>query len=259
MSDMGGSNDRFYNYLRDGHSIISTKLWPKDQVVVQNPVDHNTLDIVPGANIDHKTVGTDVNTFVGFSLFSLKKRYGNIEVLAPGHEEEDKFWLLTDMVALEADIVDNDEYLSKYYDSYYVILNRGDMTLVSPRYITLCHEILYKISMRVNMKKMIENKGEFVIIAREMVEKNLPAWSVELRRLSEGVHLVNAEKACNALMSEIVQKTFNAKVSSVIKRYHSMFLARGGKEASRSSLREVRKQEGLGSKKTQKNSDAAHK
>ena len=220
---------------------------------------HNTLDIVPGANIDHNTVGTDVNTFVGFSLFSLKKRYGNIEVLAPGHEEEDKFWLLTDMVALEADIVDNDEYLSKYYDSYYVILNRGDMTLVSPRYITLCHEILYKISMRVNMKKMIENKGEFVIIAREMVEKNLPAWSVELRRLSEGVHLVNAEKACNALMSEIVQKTFNAKVSSVIKRYHSMFLARGGKEASRSSLREVRKQEGLGSKKTQKNSDAAHK
>jgi hypothetical protein len=73
-----------------------------------------------------------------------------------------------------------------------------------------------------------------------------------IQRLSEGVHLVNAKKACTALMSEIVQKTFHAKVSSVIKRYHSMFLARGGKEASRSSLREVRKQEGLGSQKKQK-------
>ena len=108
------------------------------------------------------------------------------------------------------------------------------------------------------MKKMVEDKGEFVKIAREKVDRHLPEWSVELQRRSEGVHLVNAEKACTALMSEIVQKTFNAKVSSVIKRYHSKFLARGGKEASQSSLREVRKQEGLGSQKKQINTEAAH-
>ena len=72
-------------------------------------------------------------------------------------------------------------------------------------------------------------------------------WSEALERLSEeGVHLVNATKACRGLMSEIVEKTFNAKVSACIKRYHSMFLARGGAKASRSSIREVRKQEGLG-------------
>jgi hypothetical protein len=34
-----------------------------------------------------------------------------------------------------------------------------------------------------------------------------------------------------------------------LKRYHLMFLARGGKEASQSSLRETRKHEGLGKRK----------
>ena len=87
--------------------------WSIESFQEQRATTNNPQHILPGANIDRMTVGTDVNTFVGFTLFSLKKRYGNIEVLAPGYEEEDKFWLLTDMVASEAEIAMNDEYLSK--------------------------------------------------------------------------------------------------------------------------------------------------
>jgi len=41
VSDMGGSNDRFYHYLRDGESIPASLLWPKDQVTCINPIEPN--------------------------------------------------------------------------------------------------------------------------------------------------------------------------------------------------------------------------
>jgi hypothetical protein len=38
LSDMGGANDRFYSYLRDGRTIDNSNLWPTDHIVVKNPV-----------------------------------------------------------------------------------------------------------------------------------------------------------------------------------------------------------------------------
>ena len=38
VSDMGGSNERFYHYLRDGESIHPAVLWPIAQVVVASPI-----------------------------------------------------------------------------------------------------------------------------------------------------------------------------------------------------------------------------
>jgi len=205
---------------------------------------------VPGEIIDFATIGTDVNTFVGFSLFSLKKKYGDFEELANGSDHEDKYWLLTDLVATEHEISCNEEYCTKYYDTYYVVLNRGDMTLVSPRYADLFHKILFQMSKILNVMKMVENRNKFMEQARDEVARNLPSWSKELERRAEGVYMVNPEKACEALLSEIVTKIFNSKGNAVLKRYYSMFLARGGKEqSSRSTLRESRKQEGLGSRK----------
>ena len=205
---------------------------------------------VPGEIIDFATIGTDVNTFVGFSLFSLKKKYGDFEELGNGSDDEDKYWLLTDVVATEDEISCNEDYCSKYYDSYYVVLNRGDMTLVSPRYAELFHKILFQISKMLNVIKMVENRNKFMEQARDEVARNLPAWSKDLERRAEGVYMVNPEKTCEELLSEIVTKIFNSKGNAVLKRYYSMFLARGGKEqSSRSTLRESRKQEGLGSRK----------
>ena len=69
---------------------------------------------------------------------------------------------------------------------------------------------------------------------------NLPAWSMQPQSIAEGVHMVNPEKACHELLSDIVQKTFNSKGSAVLKRYYSIFLARGGKESSQCILLESR-------------------
>ena len=215
----------------------------EEEAAVANRVE---TSVVPGYKIDFATVGTDVNTFVGFSLFSLRKKYGIIEELAKGFEEEDKFWLLTDLVATEGEIANNKEYVKLYYDAYYMVLNRGDMTLVSPRYADLFHKILYKIVCCLNVKKVIEDNDECMNIARTEVNRNLPYWAAELKRLAEGVYLVDPDKACTELLDEIVKKIFNSRGNAVLKRYYSMYLARGGKAASQSSQRESRKHEGLG-------------
>ena len=194
------------------------------------------------------TVGMDVNTFVRYSLFALKKKYGIIEELAPGYEYEDKYWLLTDMVAKEKDIMDSESYVKEYYDSYFLVFNRGDRTLIAPRYAKLFHGILYQISKLLSVEEMIEEKTEFMLKARQETRMHLPAWAKKLEVLAEGVYMVNPEKACKGLMEEIVAKVFNSKGNSVLKRYHSIFLARGGKHASRSTLRESVKQQGLGRK-----------
>jgi hypothetical protein len=157
-----------------------------------------------------------------------------------------------DMVAKEKDIADDDHYLEKYYDQYYSILNNGDMTLVAPRYAHLFHGILYQITMSLNMKKMLEEKNKWMAMARERIEGNLHLWATKLQILAEGVHMVNPEKACHELLTEIVRKIFNSKGNAVLKRYYAMFLARGGRQSSRSSLRESRKQEGLARKKKRK-------
>ena len=98
---------------------------------------------------------------------------------------------------------------------------------------------------------MVENRNKFMEQPRDEVARNLPSWSKDLERRAEGVYMANPEKACEELLSEIVTKIFNSKGNAVLKRYYSIFLARGGKEqSSRSTLRESRKQEeGLGSRK----------
>ncbi len=237
--------------------LISGKVysWATEMLkgsVEQAGIVHARKEILPGATINYSMVASDVNTFIGFSLFSLKKKYGVVEELAPGYAQEDKYWLLTDMIAVEDDVRNDEEYLTTYYDTYYVILNRGDMTLVAPRYAKLFHGMLFQIARSVNITKMVEDKNMFLLKARAEVKKHLPAWSKSLLILSDGVHLVHPEKACCELLEEILEKTFNAKGSAVLKRYRSMYLARGGKEASQSSLRETQKQSGLGRKKTRK-------
>ena len=114
------------------------------------------------------------------------------------------------------------------------------MTLVSPRYAHLFHEILWEIAKCLNVNKMVEEKNGLFELARREINDNLPAWSMQLQSIAEGVHMVNPEKACHELLSEIVQKTFNSKGSAVLKRYYSIFLARGGKESSQCTLLESR-------------------
>ena len=74
-------------------------LQEEDKVVAKNPPT-----FLPGSSITYTEVGTDLNTYIGFSLFSVKKKYGVIDNLDEGHAAEDKFWLLTDLMATEEEI-----------------------------------------------------------------------------------------------------------------------------------------------------------
>ena len=62
----------------------------------------------------------------------------------------------------------------------------------------------------------------------------------------------NNTTACEEVMREVVVKMFNSKGNSIMKRYFSTYLARGGKKASQSSSCELRKHEGLGKKEIKK-------
>ena len=57
------------------------------QSAIKAPLTDIGRDI-PGPKMDFDSVGTDVNTFVGFGLFSLKRKYGIYEDLAPGYEND---------------------------------------------------------------------------------------------------------------------------------------------------------------------------
>jgi len=239
--------------------FLSGQLWVWSKETLKADREENEVAIAgrtdpksDGWKLDEDAVGRDLNIFVGYSLFSLKKKYGNSQELEPGDENEDKHWLLTDIVAKEEDIENNEEYMSKYYDQYYSILNRGGMTLVSPRFAGFFHRILVEITRYLNTKKMREEKDQWMKLSRQRIERDLPVWSRELQSLAEGVHMINPEKACKELLEEIVRKTFNSQGNAVLKRYYAFFLARGGKESSRSTLRESRKQEGIERRKKQK-------
>jgi hypothetical protein len=199
---------------------------------------------------DFITVGKDVNTFVGFSLYSLKRKYGKYDELPEGQQlVEDKYWILVDMVAKEDDIAGEEEYLTLYYDQYMGVLNDGGLTLVAPRYANLFHGILYQIALSCNTQKMVENRNECMAIARSHVMNQVPGWAVKLEALTAGLLLSKPKEACTQILTEIITKTFNAKGNSIMKRYYSCFLARGGKKSSLSSNRESRKHEGLGGRK----------
>ena len=154
------------------------------------------------------------------------------------------------MVAREGDIAGNEEYLQMYYDQYMGVLNQGGLTLVAPRYASLFHGILYHMALCCNTQKMVENRNEFMSIARKTVMAQVPGWAITLEELTVGLLLSKPKEACSQILTEIITKTFNAKGNSIMKRYYSCFLARGGKKSSLSSNRESRKHEGIGRKKT---------
>ena len=78
------------------------------------------------------------------------------------------------------------------------------------------------------------------------------SWALQLEKLTAQLPLCNPKKGNEEILKEIVCKLFNAKGNSILKRYFSTYLARGGKKASQSSSRELRKHEGLGKKEVKK-------
>ena len=117
---------------------------------------------------------------------------------------------------------------------------------MSPHYVQLMHGILFQISLKLNTSKLLECRSSLMKEAQTHVLKAAPVWASKMIVLTEGLPLENSITANEEVMKELVVKIFNSKGNSIIKRYYSTYLARGGKKASQSSSRELRKQEGLG-------------
>ena len=68
--------------------------------------------------------------------------------------------LLNDMKTTECAILHDVDYLEKYYPLIDRLKNRGGLTLISPKYIELGHEILVTTSVNVDMAKISKLKDE---------------------------------------------------------------------------------------------------
>ena len=98
-----------------------------------------------------------------------------------------------------------------------------------------------------NKYTLNSQKKEVFKNAREYIKKQLPSYAFSVEHgIAKGLPLKQPRKSCLALMDEILTKVFNANANAILRRYHSTYLARGGKASSLSSNREQRKHEGNG-------------
>ncbi|KAL7490678.1 hypothetical protein ACHAWT_000225 [Skeletonema menzelii] len=76
------------------------------------------------SNLSEADQNNEVNSFVGWSIFSALKRYAE-----DSEEENESKRLLLSMIMLEEDA--DEEYMAKYYDTNIAMVNCGGLTLVS--------------------------------------------------------------------------------------------------------------------------------
>ena len=201
-------------------------------------------------SIDFATIGHNVNSYFGYALHRVNREYRQYEEVGKGGDA-DEFELLTHMIAAGENIVSDQAYLNEYYDHYFNFLNQGGMTMVSPLYVKLFHTIFYEICLCLNKKKLFDEKDKKAMaLARATVMNQLNGWVQEVQMIaSSELQFEDPAKVCMKLLSKIITKVFNARTNTVLKRYQSTHLARGGCTSSKSSMREERKHEGKGRKK----------
>ena len=149
------------------------------------------------------------------------------------------------MIAAGDDIEADPDYLEAYYGHSLFFVNRGGATLVSPKYAKLFHRIFFQICVSLNKTTLIDQDDEKPMVhARAKVMGQLPEWVKELQEISgKELKLEDPTKTCRSLLATIT------RTNMVLKRYQSTHLARGGKKAVKSSLRDDLKHMGKGSRK----------
>ena len=131
----------------------------------------------------------EVNRIVGWALFSCINKYQKIKKKQEGdyhNSTDDTILFYEDMKAIESEILQNKEYIRRYYFTDDAIRNKGKLTLISPYYIEpfskLSQFISNKYQSIVKMKKTsknvkIEVEKEFTIgnqvnLVNEIVAKS---------------------------------------------------------------------------------------
>ena len=83
-------------------------------------------------------IGGEVNRLVGWALYARINKYRNIAKKQEGYKlnvTNDLLNILEDIKAIESDIIQNPEYIRRYYFTDDTIRNKGSLTLIAPSYI----------------------------------------------------------------------------------------------------------------------------
>ena len=189
-----------------------------------------------------KAQATEMNRFFGWALFSIRRitRKRIMREMTEEDEPDSVLTILKDMSVFEHEIVDNEDYLEKYYAPIDRIYNEGWLTLVSPKFADLGHEVMISIVGHIDIKKVKERRGECVLIARKEVEKDVQERLMPtFLELTEDKNVDEDER--RSLFLAIVRKTFNSRVGGLLRYYKSIKLNRGTKGENNSALREEKK------------------
>ena len=98
-----------------------------------------------------------MNRLVGWALFMTLNKYKRIAKKQEGYKlnvTEDSIKILQDMKAIESDILQNTEYIRRYYFIDDALRNIGALTLISPVYIQHSSKLSQYIGNLKNKAKM---------------------------------------------------------------------------------------------------------
>jgi hypothetical protein len=211
----------------------------------------------------------EVNRFVGWSVSSLirkTRKQLNRPKCPPKkvNEEElvEKLKLLKSRRVFEHDMLDNEEYIAKFYCPFHRLLNDGFLALMSPKYVGLGLALLQTFADAVNEKELKKNGDETLRIAVASAKETrgpLKRSFLELCKDNNGLTLKQKEK----LFDELVDKTKNSRGGVVIKRFKSDTTGRGAKSensiAFRSEIKALAKRDRSGMKRKVRKSESNKK
>jgi hypothetical protein len=178
----------------------------------------------------------EVNGFVGWALFSIRTKLSKSKRALEGDDEIGAtLKLLEEMSAKASDVVRDNDYMLKYYSFCQRLINRGGLTLVSPRYANLGREIIVAIASNVSFDEFRRLGRDYVKVCRERVAKIEDQLIPIFLNLSDNVAL-NKELRTK-LFRKIVRKTFNARMGAFFDFYKEENLLRGTKGENQKTTR----------------------
>lgn len=182
----------------------------------------------------------DVNRFVGFGIRSLRDKFSRKYQDDDDDEVKDFREMLIDIGAMERDVIDNEEYVRRYYLSVDRIFNRGWLTLVAPHHVSWAHDLMIAISKRVARADFKEKKNAVarearLDVRRDLKTKILPEMYAALTKsLGESVPCI---ETAERLLNMLCDKTFNARFGFALKLHRSENLQRGSQHGNNTAFR----------------------
>ena len=133
----------------------------------------------------------DVNLFFGWAVMKLKKKYQR-QMLTSIQTEiiTTKINILDDMSASIINLVNDKEYLQMYYPTDFTIRNKGNLTLITPHYVSQLSVLLKLSSNKIQLNNytndtIIPDKEEVLNLIKndsEEQEKDIIAKLVEVKK-----------------------------------------------------------------------------